>query len=44
MKEKEEGTFADFMEAFKTFDREGLGFVSAAESRSVIANYGEISL
>ena len=41
MKEKQEGTFADFMEAFKTFDREGLGFVSAAEVRHVISNYGE---
>lgn len=41
LKEKEEGTFADFMEAFKTFDREGLGFISAAELRHVISNYGE---
>jgi myosin light chain 6 len=41
LKEKEAGTFADFMEAFKTFDREGQGFISSAELRHVISNYGE---
>jgi myosin light chain 6 len=41
LKEKEVGTFADFMEAFKTFDREGQGFISSAELRHVISNYGE---
>jgi Ca2+-binding EF-hand superfamily protein len=35
------GTFADFMEAFKTFDREGQGFVTAAELRSVLCSLGE---
>jgi len=40
-KETDTGTFADFMEAFKTFDREGQGFISAAELRHVIANLGE---
>lgn len=35
------GTFADFMEAFKTFDREGQGFVAAGEIRHVLASMGE---
>lgn len=30
------GTFADFVEAFKTFDREGQGFVNAAELRHIL--------
>jgi Ca2+-binding EF-hand superfamily protein len=39
--ETDTGTFADFMEAFKTFDREGQGFVAAAEIRNVLACMGE---
>jgi Ca2+-binding EF-hand superfamily protein len=39
--EGDTGTFADFMEAFKTFDREGQGFVAAAESRHVLQSLGE---
>jgi len=35
------GTFADFIEAFKCFDREGQGFISAAELRHVLASLGE---
>jgi Ca2+-binding EF-hand superfamily protein len=35
------GTFADFMEAFKTFDREGQGFIAAAELRHVLTSLGE---
>lgn len=35
------GTFADFMEAFKTFDREGQGFINAAELRHVLTMLGE---
>jgi len=35
------GTFADFMEGFKTFDREGQGYMSAAELRNVITMMGE---
>ncbi|KAG5451274.1 Myosin essential light chain, striated adductor muscle [Clonorchis sinensis] len=41
LKEKAAGTFADYMEAFKTFDREGQGIVSAAEMRHVLTGYGE---
>ncbi|KAK7483189.1 hypothetical protein BaRGS_00025593 [Batillaria attramentaria] len=40
-KEKDTGTFADFKEAFKTFDREGQGFISAAELRHVLTFLGE---
>lgn len=39
-KEKDTGTFADFNEAFKTFDREGQGFISAAEMRHVLTCLG----
>ncbi|MRA94230.1 hypothetical protein GH868_30360, partial [Bacillus thuringiensis] len=35
------GTYADFMEAFKTFDREGQGFISSAEMRMVLIGLGE---
>jgi len=37
----EAGTFADFMEAFKTFDREGQGFINAAELRHVLTSLGD---
>jgi len=37
--ETDTGTFADFMEAFKTFDREGQG--AAAELRHVLTSLGE---
>ena len=40
-KEKDTGTFADFNEAFKTFDREGQGFMSAAELRHVLTGLGK---
>ena len=42
-KEKDTGTFADFNEAFKTFDREGQGYMSAAELRHVLTGLGKIS-
>jgi len=38
--DSEAGTFADFMEAFKTFDREGQGFINAAELRHVLTSLG----
>ena len=34
------GTFADFMEGLKTFDREGQGFVSCAELRNLLTMMG----
>jgi len=40
-KDKDTGTFADFNEAFKTFDREGQGYMSAAELRHVLTGLGE---
>jgi len=40
-KEKDSGTFNDFNEAFKTFDREGQGFISSAEMRHVLTCLGE---
>ncbi|ESO08112.1 hypothetical protein HELRODRAFT_75335, partial [Helobdella robusta] len=39
--EKDVGTFADFMEAFKTFDREGQGYMAMAELRQILTNLGE---
>lgn len=41
MQDKDTGTFADFMEAFKTFDREGQGFISGAELRHLLTMLGE---
>jgi myosin light chain 6 len=38
---KDTGTYAEFIEAFKTFDREGQGFISAAEVRHVLSSLGE---
>ncbi|KAK6195186.1 hypothetical protein SNE40_000663 [Patella caerulea] len=38
---KDTGTFADFNEAFKTFDREGQGFISSAEMRQVLVSLGD---
>jgi len=35
------GSFAEFNECFKTFDREGQGFMSAAELRNVLTGLGE---
>jgi len=37
----EQGTFADYNEAFKTFDREGQGLIPAAELRHVLTSLGE---
>lgn len=37
----DKGTFADFNEAFKTFDRESQGFISSAEVRHVLTALGE---
>ena len=37
----EDGTYADYMEAYKTFDRDGQGFISTAELRHVLTSYGE---
>lgn len=39
--ETDVGTFADFMEAFKTFDREGQGYIAMAELRHVLCSLGE---
>ena len=41
-KDTDSGTFADFMEAFKTFDREGQGFISSAEMRHVLTSLGNM--
>ena len=38
---KEWGTFRDFEEAFKSFDREGQGFISAAESQHLLNAMGQ---
>ncbi|XP_074658559.1 myosin catalytic light chain LC-1, mantle muscle-like [Tubulanus polymorphus] len=37
----EQGTFADYNEAFKTFDREGQGLIPSAEMRHVLTSLGE---
>jgi len=40
-KDKDTGTFADFNEAFKTFDREGQGLMSLAELQNLLSGMGE---
>jgi len=41
MQSKSSGTEAEFVEAFKTFDREGQGFISSAELRHCICAMGK---
>jgi len=38
---KAAGTAAEFIEAFKTFDREGQGFISSAELRHCLSAMGD---
>ncbi|CAJ0931215.1 unnamed protein product, partial [Mesorhabditis belari] len=40
-KEKEQGTFADFLEGLKVFDKEECGKIMAAELRHVLLGIGE---
>jgi len=40
-KMEDQGSFNDFNEAFKTFDREGQGFISSAEMRHVLTCLGD---
>jgi len=35
------GTMAEFKEAFKTFDREGHGYINGAELRHVLKSLGK---
>ncbi|XP_069103590.1 myosin, essential light chain, adductor muscle-like [Argopecten irradians] len=41
VKEKDTGTKAEFMEAFKSFDREGMGFISLGETRHMLTAIGD---
>ncbi|GAA55282.1 myosin essential light chain striated adductor muscle [Clonorchis sinensis] len=41
LKANEAGKFSDYVAVFKSFDREGQGFITAAEMRNVLTGYGE---
>jgi Ca2+-binding EF-hand superfamily protein len=41
-KDKDTGTLQDFMEAFKSFDREGMGYISMAEMRHMLTAMGNL--
>lgn len=41
-KEKDTGTLQDFVEAFKSFDREGMGYISLAEMRHMLTAMGKL--
>jgi calmodulin len=40
-KMKDTGSAEEIMEAFKVFDKDGNGFISAAELRHIMTNLGE---
>lgn len=40
--EVDSGTMADFMEAFRTFDREGQGYIAGAEMRHALISIGKL--
>jgi len=40
--DKDPGTLAEFLEAFKTFDREGQGYINGAELRHVLKSLGTL--
>ena len=44
VKERDTGSFKEFMEAFKSFDREGQGYISLGEARHVLTSMGECPL
>ncbi|XP_061185253.1 myosin, essential light chain, adductor muscle-like [Saccostrea echinata] len=41
VKERDTGSFKEFMEAFKSFDREGQGYISLGEARHVLTSMGD---
>lgn len=41
VKERDTGSYKEFMEAFKSFDREGQGYISLGEARHVLTAMGK---
>lgn len=41
VKERDTGSYKEFMEAFKSFDREGQGYISLGEARHVLTSMGK---
>ena len=42
LKIEDTGTYAEFCEAFKSFDREGMGYITAGEMNYMLTTMGKL--